>query len=58
MKVGNLVTHKDMPEHHRCIGVVVEVFTDLNTCSVVWADLGSESMWHFKDSLELISESW
>ena len=57
MKVGDLVTHNDMPEAHRLIGIVVETFVDLDTCDVIWADKGLAVFTHYTFSLELISES-
>ena len=57
MKVGDLVTHNDMPKDLRVIGVVVETYVDLNICKVIWVDMGSEVFEHHIGSLELISES-
>ena len=57
MKVGDLVTHSDMPKAYRVIGVVVETYLDLDICDVVWIDKGCEAFQHFEGSLEIISES-
>lgn len=56
MKVGDLVTHNDMPKAYRIIGVVVETYLDLDICDVVWVDKGCEVFQHCTFSLELISE--
>ncbi len=55
MKVGDLVTHVDSIQTG--VGVVVETYTDLNSCRVIWPSWGSEAFIHFKDSLEVINES-
>ena len=57
MKVGDLVHHVDMPKGYRTIGLVVEMYVDLDTCEVVWIDMGSERFMHCPGSLEVISES-
>ena len=57
MKVGDLVIHNDMPKAYRILGVVVEAYLDLDICSVVWVDKGSEVFEHYTGSLELVSES-
>ena len=54
MKVGDLVMHEDIP---RMIGIVVETYLDLDICSVIWVDKGSEVFEHHTGSLELVSES-
>ena len=57
MKVGDLVQHVDIPEKCGIVGVVVEMYVDLDICEVVWFDRDNERFMHHPGSLGVISES-
>ena len=57
MKVGDLVQHVDIPEKCGIVGVVVEMYVDLDICEVVWFDRDNERFMHQPGSLGVISES-
>ena len=57
MKVGDLVQHVDIPKKCRIVGVVVEMYVDLDICAVVWFDRDNERFMHHPGSLEVVSES-